>query len=458
MKKSDAEDTEGVMGFEPAEHISTHHHMAIPWQDFFTNDNFTPAGEANLVGRAAIAGRIGLMMLSYGTGAWRVRDSMNIVARELKMTCSADIGLVSLEYTCMDAHHSYTQALSLPSTGINTSKLSQMERFIDEFHEHGSEMTIGEIHNRLEKIAHSRGNYTPIQVGLAAALACSCFVFLLGGGPVEMACCFLGAGLGNYVRRKLIDRHITLLACVSVGVAIACLFYLFAFIGMQWLVHISPRHETGYIGAMLFIIPGFPFITSGLDISKLDMRSGLERLAYAVTIIVVATLVGWIVAMAVRLRPGTLAAMPLPPLVLILLRIVTSFGGVFGFSIMFNSTPKMAAVAGLIGAVANTTRLELVDYSSIPAGACAFIGALIAGLLASIVKRKIHYPQISITVPSIVIMIPGLYMYQAMYNMGLTSISVGALWITKALLIVVFLPLGLIAARIITDPKWRHNG
>ena len=39
MKKSDAEDTEGVMGFEPAEHISTHHHMAIPWQDFFTNDN-----------------------------------------------------------------------------------------------------------------------------------------------------------------------------------------------------------------------------------------------------------------------------------------------------------------------------------------------------------------------------------------------------------------------------------
>ena len=137
---------------------------------------------------------------------------------------------------------------------------------------------------------------------------------------------------------------------------------------------------------------------------------------------------------------------------------MTSFGGVFGFSIMFNSTPKMAAVAGLIGAVANTTRLELVDYSSIPAGACAFIGALIAGLLASIVKRKIHYPQISITVPSIVIMIPGLYMYQAMYNMGLASISVGALWITKALLIVVFLPLGLIAARIITDPKWRHNG
>ena len=68
------------------------------------------------------------------------------------------------------------------------------------------------------------------------------------------------------------------------------------------------------------------------------------------------------------------------------------------------------------------------------------------------------YPQISITVPSIVIMVPGLYMYRAMYNIGLTSISVGALWLTKALLIVIFLPLGLITARIITDTKWRHNG
>lgn len=457
MKKAEDADYQ-IQGFEPAEHISKHHHMAIPWQDFFTNDNFTPAKEANLVERAAIVGRIGLMMLSYGTGAWRVRDSMNIVARTLKMTCSADIGLVSLEYTCMDAHHAYTQAVSLPSTGVNTAKLSMMERFIDEFSQHGEDMTIGEIHQRLEKVAHAQVGYNPIQVSLAAALACSCFVFLLGGGPVEMMCCFVGAGLGNFVRRKLIDRHITLFACVAAAVAVACLVYMLCFTAMQLGLHVSDRHETGYIGAMLFIIPGFPFITSGLDISKLDMRSGLERMAYAIAIIVVATLVGWIVAMMVHLRPGTLAAWPLTPVALLILRIFASFGGVFGFSIMFNSTPKMAAMAGMIGAIANTTRLELVDWTHIPAGACAFLGAMIAGLIASVVKKKIHYPQISLTVPSIVIMIPGLYMYQAMYNMGLTSINVGALWITKALLIVIFLPMGLIAARIITDPKWRHNG
>ena len=397
-------------------------------------------------------------MLSYGTGAWRVRDSMNTVARTLKMTCSVDIGLVSLEYTCMDAHHSYTQAISLPSTSVNTTKLSQMERFIKEFDQNGSEMTIGEIHSRLEEIAHSKGNYAPYQVGLAAALACSAFVFLLGGGPVEMFCSFIGAGLGNYVRRKMIDHHITLFAGVAVAVAVACLSYLLALSLMQLTFNVSSRHEAGYIGAMLFIIPGFPFITSGLDISKLDMRSGLERMTYAIAIITVATLVGWIVALMVNLRPENFQALPLSALMLFLLRLPASFCGVFGFSIMFNSTPKMAAIAGCIGAIANTLRLELTDLTGIPAGAAAFLGALVAGLLASIVKRKIQYPQISITVPSIVIMVPGLYMYRAMYNIGLTSISVGTLWMTKALMIVVFLPMGLIAARILTDSKWRHNG
>ena len=49
---------------------------------------------------------------------------------------------------------------------------------------------------------------------------------------------------------------------------------------------------------MLFIIPGFPFITSGIDLAKLDMRSGLERLAYAVLIILVATMTAWIMAAA----------------------------------------------------------------------------------------------------------------------------------------------------------------
>lgn len=435
-----------------------HHHMQIPWHDIMTSDNYTPAAKATLVDRALIVGRIGLMLLSCGTGAWRVRDSMNIAARQMNMTCTAEIGLTSIEYTCMDEHQSYSQSLSLASTGVNTSKLTKLESFMKMFEQRGSEMTIGEIHETLSKIAKAKGLYSPIKVGLAAGLACAAFIFLLGGGPVEMVCCFFGATVGNFVRRKLIDHHITLIACIAMAIIAACLTYFFVLNAGEVLFHVGARHEAGYIGAMLFIIPGFPFITSGLDMSKLDMASGLQRMTYALMIIIVATMSGWLVAMCLHLRPQNFLPLGLAPLTMALLRMLMSFCGVFGFSIMFNSTVRLAALAGCIGAVGNTLRLELVDLAHMPGGAAAFLGALTAGLLASIVRRQVGYPRISITVPSIVIMVPGLYMYRAMYNMGITSVSVGAFWLVQAALIVIALPMGLTTARILTDPKWRHNG
>ena len=96
---------------------------------------------------------------------------------------------------------------------------------------------------------------------------------------------------------------------------------------------------------------------------------------------------------------------------------------------MFNSPRKLAATAGCIGAVANTLRLEMVDLANMPPAAAAFIGALVAGILASMIKNVAGFPRISVTVPSIVIMVPGLYLYRAIYNLGimLSLIHISAL-------------------------------
>lgn len=73
------------------------------------------------------------------------------------------------------------------------------------------------------------------------------------------------------------------------------------------------------------------------------------------------------------------------------------------------------------------------------------------------IKGNTGYPRIAITVPSIVIMVPGLYMYRAIYNLELAStMSIGANWLIQSLLIVLALPMGLIFARILTDPSFRY--
>ncbi|WP_461226296.1 threonine/serine exporter family protein [Lacticaseibacillus suihuaensis] len=434
--------------------LSPNHHMTINWHSFDRQDD-APVTRTSLTERATIVGRVGIIMLSCGTGAWRVREAMNTIARDLGLTCAADVGLITIEYTCFDHGRHYTQALALPTSGVNTDKLTVIERYVTRFVTDCLGLTVGEIHAQLDQIQHKPGNFSALTAGLASALACAAFTFLLGGGPIEMICAFLGAGVGNYSRRLMGARRITVTASTAVSVALACLSYLLMFKVLELGFHISQAHEAGYIGAMLFVIPGFPFITSGLDMAKLDMRSGLERGTFAIMVIVVATVTGWLVALLVHFEPQNFIPLHLSFWVLLTCRLAASFCGVYGFSIMFNSPRKLAASAGLLGAVANTLRLTLVDFA-MPAAAAAFIGALVAGLLASAVNRNTGYPRISLTVPAIVIMVPGLYMYRAMFNLGLNDFGVGGGWMIKAVLIVVALPLGLAAARIVTDSEWRH--
>ena len=116
----------------------------------------------------------------------------------------------------------------------------------------------------------------------------------------------------------------------------------------------------------------------------------------------------------------------------------------------------MAAIAAVMGALSNTLRLELVDLTGMPTTAAAFIGALTAGLLASLIKNYNGYPRISLTVPSIVIMVPGLYLYRGFYNLGIMNLTSAASWLASALLIILALPLGLIFARILTDKTFRY--
>ena len=433
-----------------------HNHMRIPWHDYTRKSIGRPITEASLSEKASIIGRTGIMLLSCGTGAWRVRSSMNTLARELGITCTADIGLLSIEYTCIDGGNCYTESLCLFNTGVNTSKLYRMELFVNKFSKNCKKMSGDELHTLLDQIHEIHGFYSPPFLGLAAAVACSAFTFLLGCGPIEMFCAFLGAGAGNFLRAKMNQHHLTLFLCTAASVALACIVYTIAFMALKSGFHISIHHQAGYICSMLFIIPGFPFITSGIDLAKLDMRSGMERLMYALIIVLVATMSAWIMALILGLQPVDFLKLDLTQAEWIVFRLLASFCGVFGFSIMFNSPTRLAAVAAGIGAIANTLRLELVDLTALPPAAAAFVGALTAGLLATMIKNQVGYPRISVTVPSIVIMVPGLYLYRGFYNLGTMNLSASASWFAAAILIVAALPLGLIFARILTDKTFRY--
>ena len=331
--------------------------------------------------------------------------------------------------------------------------------------EHRREVTVRQAHERLDMIEHRKPLYSPAFAGLASACACAAFVFLLGGGPYDMIGAFVGAGLGHWLRRRMFVHHLNqffvTFICVSVA-ALACT-------GMLRLIGlfdpVALQHDTAYIGAMLFVIPGFPMITGGLDMAKIDFPSGIQRMAYVLCIVLIATLAGWMVASIVHLNPQGFEPLGLNPVIECLLRMVFAFIGVWGFSVMFNSPQRMCLVAAVIGMITDTLRLEIVDMG-VPAEAGAFIGALLAGLLASAWRSSVRrgllpphlgYPRICLTVPSIVIMVPGMYMYRAMFYLGAFDTLHALDWAFRAFMVIICLPIGLVMARVLTDKSWRYD-
>lgn len=331
--------------------------------------------------------------------------------------------------------------------------------------EHRRGVTVRQAHERLDMIEHRKPLYSPAFAGIASACACAAFVFLLGGGPYDMIGAFVGAGLGHWLRRRLFVHHLNqffvTFVCVSVA-ALACT-------GMLRLIGlfdpVALQHDTAYIGAMLFVIPGFPMITGGLDMAKIDFPSGIQRVAYVLCIVLIATLAGWMVASIVHLNPQGFEPLGLNPVVNCLLRMVFAFIGVWGFSVMFNSPQRMCLVAAVIGMITDTLRLEIVDMG-VPAEAGAFIGALLAGLLASAWRSSVRrgllpphlgYPRICMTVPSIVIMVPGMYMYRAMFYLGAFDTLHALDWAFRAFMVIICLPIGLVMARVLTDKSWRYD-
>jgi uncharacterized membrane protein YjjB (DUF3815 family) len=190
-----------------------------------------------------------------------------------------------------------------------------------------------------------------------------------------------------------------------------------------------------------------------LDLLQYQTLIAVARLAYGVMIILAAafglSIVVGLVGLDVASQPALELSVPLK----LLLRAVASFIGGCGFALLFNSAPRTALVVGLLGLVSNDLRLALRDAGMMAAPA-TFIGALAVGLLASLADRRLGVPRLALTVPAIIIMVPGIPAFQAivLLNRGemLEALQAASLcgFVTGAMAI------GLASARFLTE-RWR---
>jgi uncharacterized membrane protein YjjP (DUF1212 family) len=395
--------------------------------------------------------RFGALMLRSGDTAFRVRDSMGLLATSMGLdSLSLLVTINGMTATVRRGHDHATLANEIAPLGINSWRIAQLERLALASQ---PGLTPQELSARLDAIETEPPLRPMFVVAIAIGLASGSFSYLNGGDMLGTAASVAAGGLGQFLRALMFARRRNQYAVTAVCAVFTAGLYC-AIVASLAVSGFGPGHAAGFIFSVLFLVPGFPLVASLLDLMQHQTVAGIARLFYGVMILLAAAIGLSAVAAVAGL---TVAPAPATPYgvdaITVSLRALASFAGGCGFAALYNSSARTVIAVGILSLLGNELRLALHDFG-MPLPPATFCGALLVGLLASMARVRSHAPRIAMTVPSIIIMTPGLYAFQTivMLNQGevLTAIQAGA----TCFFIVGAMAMGLAAARFVTERRW----
>ena len=411
------------------------------------------AAHDRLAYQSRVVLRLGQMLLAAGAGSYRVKASMR--------TCAEAVGIekhhaqVTFTEVVATAYANGTFRTELAEQrllGVNADRIDRITNYLATIE--GTQVLVEDVDKALDEIERVKPLYGWLANALASGLACAAFAFLNAGGWVECSVVAIAAFIGQFLRRQMLKRHMNHFGVWMVCGGVAASVYILCVYLAQKYMGIEPTHQAGFISALLFLVPGFPLVTGIIDLVRHDFAGGIQRIVYVAMLVVSAGVAVWSISEAFNWSVTPEYVVSLPAYIHFPLRFFTSFVAAFGFAMLFNSPPKVCAAAALIGAVINTGRIALAVELGMPVPAAVGLAALCAGLLAAAVAAKTRYSRVTLSVPAVVIMIPGVPLYRSLtyLNNGQTMEALEQL--STVLFTIVAIGIGLAISRMLTDRAW----
>ncbi len=412
-------------------------------------------GEGTLTDALECLLRFGASMLRAGDTAFRVREWMGVIARAMGLDAlSVQVALGGITATARRGDERATLVNEIGPPGINAWRLGALEHLA---RTSKPGMTPRDLAVGLAAVEAEAPLYSIAQTVAAVGAASGAFSYLNGGGMLEVIAAVVVGGAGQGLRSLLLYRRLNQYAvtalCAVVGSGVYCAIAAASTgAGLG-----AARHAAGFISSVLFLVPGFPLVAALLDLLQHQTVAGITRLAYGTMMLLAAAFGLCIVAAAADLTTAPPPPLQLGELPTLLLRAVASFVSGCGFAILYNSSPRTVLAVGGLALVGNELRLVLHDAGMTLAPA-TFLGALAVGLLASLARHRLHEPRIALTVPGIIIMVPGMYAFQTivLFDQGDMLAAIRAAVLGG--FVVGAMALGLAAARFVSERKWMIEG
>jgi uncharacterized membrane protein YjjP (DUF1212 family) len=265
----------------------------------------------------------------------------------------------------------------------------------------GSQSSPAELERVLSTIRDTPPSHRVIAQAVAAGCAGAGFCIVNGGDPISWVCSFVAAAFIFTIRRPLAARnlnvHLTVFAIALAGSLLA---------GALGRMTHTATPEIALIAPLLFLVPGVPLITGGIDIVRNHVTIGLARIGFTLAVLVA-------LCLGVGLTIPTLPSRISPPFSLpgpweILL--VSAAGALASGALAClnnGDLPLMAlcAAGGLTGrlvrALMRSSGLDLITAS--------LIGVVCSTLLIIFIASRLRWPAMVAAVMAALPMVPGYF-------------------------------------------------
>lgn len=406
----------------------------------------------HLIRRSDVVLRAGIMMLVAGTSGLRVREVMQAVARTVGIgRITAQVTFTDIVLTVQRRTIFRTQVAEINAPGVNAHRIAMMQRLA-----HGLPRRAGvsEVDAMLDEIERTPRLYPTWGLVLLVALACGSVTVLSNGSWREVLAVLPASAIAYRLHRTFTGWQLNHLAVVMMSAATATGLY----VGFTDLLDLalggpSPRMAAGLVCAAIFLIPGFPLVTAGLDLTRIDLLTGIPRLMYAALVLLAMAIGVWGVATLSGVSPAAVPPLAGHPVVVRVALLTASFFAVFGWATMFNSPWRMALASGVVAIIGNTPRLLMLENGVKPHVA-TFVGCFLMGLLCAVAARMFSMEKIIMTVPTVLVSIPGSAALRTLIYFDQADVVQAMQNGVSTVLVVIAMVAGLSGARMLTDPEW----
>ena len=317
-----------------------------------------------------------------------------------------------------DDEHSYTEFCKCKNHGVNMTTLSAVSKLT--WKALARNYTLESFERHIMRIKGIPKEYAVWQTALGAGAACGGFCVLFGGSLLDFFITAVCACFGFYVRRLCNAYAFNHYAAIAITSFVTTM--------LTWATQfpLGELHWHPLIACTLFLVPGIPLINAIDDFLNNYIVSGLTRAIY--TLLVVGSMTFGIV-LAIRLgHVADFTEVSLSPHSIYLAQAVAAAISAMGFSIIFNIPRRLLPVVGVGGIITVMLRNFCVMELGTSQAFGSFLGAATVGLLALKAIHTFHTPNVVLTIPSAIPMIPGVLLYRLLFALlNISTITPAAL-------------------------------